>query len=284
MGLTAGSSVSVAVVQSALPAETRNASVITIARVLHAVVNDINVNSAINSIPIGWVETQPPISGDCSSGTASGSIDVNESTQMFSGSLVFNNFCDFGITMDGTVDINGTCDPTTFNVSTQTCDIIDYTMTFNTLNVSGYGESQTLSGTLASEITLTGYVTTLNLLLRDDTANKTYKFENYVITVTENSPPGIDTVVVTGNVYHPDYGFVVVSTPTPIQFYTDMLGSPPLTGVALLTGAIPVGAAGPTTATFTFVDFDNYTLEIDTNGDGAPDVIWNCTWSTDICA
>jgi len=282
LGLTAGSNITPLAVQSAPLTETRNASVITIARILHSVMTDININSALNSIPVGWVETQPPIPGDCG-GTASGSIDVNESTRTFSGYFVFDKWCNYGITMDGTVDVSGTCDASTFDPLTQTCDIIDYTMTFNTLNTSGYGVSETMDGIVASVITPTGYVSTVNLLLRDDNTNKTYQFENYVITVTEDSPSfGYDTVAVTGNVYHPDYGFVVISTPTPVQFYSDALDSPPLSGVVLLTGED--GTVGPTTATFTFTDFDNYTLEVDTNGDGIPDVILNCTWSTDICA
>ena len=33
-----------------------------------------------------------------------------------------------------------------------------------------------------------------------------------------------------------------------------------------------------------FIDFDNYTVEIDTDGDGASDVTLNCTWSTGLCA
>jgi hypothetical protein len=288
LGLSASTTITPIAVQSVPPAETRNASVITITRVLHAVVNDINVNSAINSIPMGWVETQPPISGDCSSGTASGSIDVNESTQMFSGSLVFNNFCDFGITMDGTVDIVGTCDPNTFNVNTQTCDIIAYTLTFNTLNVSGYGVSETMDGTISSVITSpTDYQTTLNILLRDDNDNMTYWFENYVITVTYDLNTGYDNVVVTGNVYHPAYGFVVISTLTPVEFNHDMLDSPPLSGVARLTGGIPTGAdpmtSALTTATFRFIDFNNFEIDLDTDGVVGTDRTLSCAWDTGIC-
>ena len=185
--------------------------------------------------------------------------------------------------MDGTVAISGTCDPATFDPASQYCEPDTYTMTFTTFNTHGYGESETMTGTLESITTAGGYQSTLNLFLRDDNINKTYWFENYIISVTQNSPAlGYDTVIVTGNVYHPDYGFVVVSTPTPVQFYSDMLDSPPLSGVAIFTGAN--GGVGPTTATFTFIDFDNYTVEIDTDGDGAPNVILNCTWSTGICA
>jgi hypothetical protein len=276
MGVSAGTAITPIAVQSLPLDESRSVSVITIVRILHVAVNEVDVNSALSSIPIGWEETPSPLPGECG-GTLSGSTNVNESTLTFVGNLVFDNWCNYGITMDGTVDFSGTCDADTFDPVSQYCEIIDYTMTFNTLNTSGYGVSETMDGTVASVTTSTGYVSTVNLLLRDDSTNKTYMYENYVITVTEDSPTiGYDTVVVTGNVYHPDYGFVVVTTPTPVQFYSDMLDSPPLSGVVLLTGAD--GTVGPTTAMFTFTGLNTFTVEADTDGDGGIDVTWSCDW------
>ena len=280
MGLAAGTNIIVAT-QSTSQEEALSASIITVARIFHAVVNDIGVNSALSSLPVGWVETINEL-GPCG-GSVSGSADYNETTLEFTGNLVFNDYCILDIYMDGTVAISGTCDPATFDSASQFCEPDTYTMTFTTFNTRGYGESETMTGTLESITTAGGYQSTLNLLIRDDNINKTYWFENYLITVTQNSPEfGYDTVGVTGNVYHPDYGFVVVSTPTPVQFYSEMFDSPPLSGLAVFTGAN--GAVVPTTATFTFIDFDNYTVEIDTDGDGASDVTLNCTWSTGLCA
>jgi hypothetical protein len=283
MGLVASTSVDIVpAVQTTPQEEDRSASIVTITRILHAVINDIGINSALSSLPVGWLETinEPGLCG----GNVSGSAEFNETAPYeFSGNLVFNDYCFLDIYMDGTVAVSGTCDPVTFDPTSQFCEPVTFTMTFTTFNTRGYGESETMTGTLSEITTASGYQTTLNLLIRDDNINKTYWFENYVISVTQNSPEfGYDTVVVTGNVYHPDYGFVVGSTPTPVQFYSEMFDSPPLSGVALLTGAN--GTVGPTTVTFTFVDFDNYTVEIDTDGDGASDVTLNCTWSTDFCA
>ena len=275
LGVTAGTDISAVAVQSAPQDETRSASIITIARILHSVMTDIDVNSALSSLPVGWIETinEPGLCG----GSVSGSEEVDEVTMTFTGNLVFSGYCIFDIYLNGTIEISGTCDPTTFDPTFQYCEPISYTMTFTTFNTRGYGESETITGTLASVITPTGYQSTLNLLLRDDNANKTYQFENYVITVTEDSPTiGFDTVVVTGNVYHPDYGFVVVTTPTPVEFYSGALDSPPLTGVVLLTGAN--GTVGPTTATFTFIDATSFTAAVDEDGDTVTDVTWSCDW------
>jgi hypothetical protein len=284
LGVTAGTAITpVANVQSAPLAETRSASIITITRALHDAVNDIQVNSALSSLPVGWVETIPRTPGICG-GFISGSLEVDESTEEVSGYILFEDYCEGfttdpadGITMDGRVTFTGTCDSATFNNPPENCDLTDYIMTFTTFNVRGFGESETMTGTIASNITPTGFEATLNLLLREDNANVTYKFENYVITVTVDSPAGYDPVVVSGNVYHPAYGYVIVSTPTPVLFYTDMLDSPPLSGVVLLTGANGT-AGGPTTARFTFVDVNSFTAAVDENGDGVTFVTWSCDW------
>jgi hypothetical protein len=277
MGLVASTSVDIVpAVQTTPQEEDRSASIVTITRILHAVINDIGINSALSSLPVGWLETinEPGLCG----GNVSGSAEFNETAPYeFSGNLVFNDYCFLDIYMDGTVAVSGTCDPVTFDPTSQFCEPVTFTMTFTTFNTRGYGESETMTGTLSEITTASGYQTTLNLLIRDDNINKTYWFENYVIGVTQYSPPGFDTVRVTGNVYHPDYGYVVVSTPTPVQFWTDSLDTPPQSGVALLTGANGT-AAGPTTATFTFFDTLTFTVDVDTDGDGGADVTWSCDW------
>lgn len=280
MGLAVSTSVDIVpAAQTTSQEEDRSSSIITFVRILHSVMNDIHINSTLNSLPIGWIETinEPGLCG----GNVSGSADFNESTLEFAGNLVFNDYCFYDIYMDGAVAISGTCDPATFNPdpTVQYCEPVTISMTFTTLNTRGYGESETMTGTLSQITTAGGYQTTLNLLLRDDNINKTYWFEDYVISVTQNSPAlGYDTVDVTDHVYHPDYGFVVVSTPTPVQFYSGMLDSPPLTGVALLTGAIPTGAADATTATFRFIDFNSFEVDLDIDGVAGTDVTLSCTW------
>jgi len=278
LGVSASTSIDIVPAAQTTPLEEdRSASIITVARILHTVISDIGINSALSSLPVGWIETinEPGLCG----GNVSGSAEFNETAPYeFSGNLVFNDYCFLDIYMDGNVAVNGTCDPVSFDPTTQYCEPVSFNMTFTTFNTRGYGESETITGTLSEITTAGGYQTTLNLLIRDDNINKTYKFENYVISVTQNSPIlGIDSVVVTGNVYHPDYGYVVVSTPTPVQFWTDSLDTPPQSGVALLTGANGT-AAGPTTATFTFFDTLTFTVDVDTDGDGGADVTWSCDW------
>ena len=281
IGLTAGSFISVDAGQVVQQDQFRSMSVVNIIRLLHTSLNNINSGIDLSASVIGWIETYPSEPGLCG-GSVSGSMDVNESTREFSGNILFSNWCNYGFTMNGNVEFSGTCDADTFDPTNQICDMIDYIMTFNTFTASEMGVSIAMTGTLDTTITTTGYETITNLLVRDDNASKTFKFENYVTTVTVHSPSiGYDTVEVTGNVYHPDYGFVVVSTLTPVQFMHDSLDSAPLAGVVLLTGE--TGAVGPTTATFTFSD-GIYQIAVDTDGDENTDVTWSCSWYTDQCS
>lgn len=278
LGVSAGTSISYVGVETNTQDQTRSASIVSIARILHDIVSDIDVNSSLSSIPVGWV-LEVFLPGTCG-GSVSGSEEIDESLKTFTGRLVFNNFCVMDFYIDGTITYSGECDPGTFDIDSQTCDPIVYIMTFTTFNTHGWGESETMTGTIATTVTSsTSYVSTLNLLFRDDNANVTYKYENYIITVTE-VPFVSDTVEVSGTVYHPAYGFVDVSTTTPIEFSSG-LDSPPESGVMLLTGADGTGGA-PTTATFTF-GFGMFTIEVDTDGDGSPNNTFNCTWEPNVC-
>ena len=282
LGVTVTGTMSPDAVQLPRQDVTHSASMLEIIRMLHSVLSNVDDSSDLSASSVGWMEVEPPMPGLCG-GSVSSSIDVNESTMEFSGNITFSNWCNNGFTMNGVVTFTGTCDATTFDPSTQTCDIIDYVMTFNTFTASEMDFSIAMTGTMDTTTTSTGYETILNLLVRDDNANRTFKYENYVTTVTLNSPSlGYDSVEVTGNVYHPDYGYVVVSTPTPVQFTHDSMESTPHAGVVLLTGAD--GSVGPTMARFTFIDMSSYRIEVDTNGDTIANITWSCTWEPDQCS
>jgi len=281
LGVAAGASFSLAVETQPLQEQSRAASIVTITRLINSALSSLDSQNSLSAAPTGWIETQQPIPGQCG-GSVSGSLNVDETDRTFTGSITFSSWCNFGITLNGGVTYDGTCDAATFDPDSQTCDIAEITMGFAAFTTSGDGVSETMTGTIATTVTTTGYENTVNLAIRIDGANITFKIEDYVVTVEENSPPGYDTVVVTGNVYHPDYGFAVVSTQTAVQFYNEALDSPPLSGVVVLTGAN--GTVGPTTATITFVDSTSYEIAVDSDGDGGTDVTWSCSWETDQCS
>lgn len=278
LGTSVATTPVVAYIQPAPVADSRKPSVVAIVRVLHATANVADVTNAISTLPVGWVESMPSTPGMCG-GSLSGSLEVNESEQTFTGNMVFEDYCNFGLTMDGTVGLDGSCDPATFDVAEQVCDPSELTMEFTAFNTSGLGTSQTMGGTIYSATTASGYEDTLNLRLRDENTGVTFKYEDYVTNVSEDLEGEI--VEVTGKPYHPSYGYVVVSTPTPVQVVS-CCDTPPQSGVVLLTGANGT-AGGPTTATFTFGADGTFALDVDTAGDGETDVALTCDWETYVC-
>lgn len=56
---------------------------------------------------------------------------------------------------------------------------------------------------------------TINMLiLRDNSTGKVYKIDNYIVTYRKGGDY-IEFVIIMGRYYHPDYGYVTVSTTTP---------------------------------------------------------------------
>ena len=180
VGVTTGTSLSLVLgMESVSNDNTFNPLVLPVTKSLYFATNEINKFSLYDTIPAG-VDV-PPIYGNCG-GVLSGTMDVDMYGD-FSGTMVFDKYCVDGLTIDGNVSVNGLCDP--FDPYAGICEIDQITMTFNNLNASGFGESQTMSGTMDFNLTPTGYVAVLrNVLLRDDITNLTYKYVDYMITVT----------------------------------------------------------------------------------------------------
>jgi len=75
----------------------------------------------------------------------------------------------------------------------------------------------------------------MNMLLKDNIADKVYKFENYVMTITEDTKGRYADIEVTGRYYDPDYGYVDISTPVPLRIYSG--DDRPSSGEVVCTGA-----------------------------------------------
>jgi hypothetical protein len=75
---------------------------------------------------------------------------------------------------------------------------------------------------------------------------------------------------VSGKYYHPDYGYVNISTPTAFRIYSGSVW--PSQGVLMLDGKTGI-AGGSTRARLTVISSNAYEVEADTDGDGTYD--WN---------
>ena len=81
---------------------------------------------------------------------------------------------------------------------------------------------------------------------------------NYSMTVTDGL--GYEEISFTGRFYHPDYGYVSVTTPTPFRINDGAIW--PYQGVLLVTGA------GGAQARLTAGAALDYRVEADTDGNG----------------
>lgn len=167
-------------------------------------------------------------------GTSSINMTVDDTAYTFSGTLSFNNLCEGDITLSGTANISGS--------------LSGSTITF-TMNIA-------------------------NLVVSDKSTGYVYKAENYITTITTDTSVTYMTVTISGKFYHPVYGYVLVSTLSPLEYS----GS----NIWPNAGAIKVkedGAAPIDSATLTALNSTQYQLDIDLGSDDVVDSSTTGNWA-----
>lgn len=164
------------------------------------------------------------------------------------GTIVYNAY----MVDSYSAEINGTLSfSANYNQSTESFS--SFRMTFAGLTASGDGEDISMSGTVA--VSISGYTsaTTMNMVLTDNVALRTYGLSNYrmVLVETDNGT----SLTLSGAYYDSVDGYVVISTVTPVT--TSYLSYEPDAGVLLFTGS------NGTKARLTFTD-SGYIVEADT--------------------
>jgi hypothetical protein len=173
--------------------------------------------------------------GDCAvgdNGSATYSIQVNDQTGAFSGSLKFSDFCVDRTVIDGTTTFSGT-------VNLQTEEMQSFSLTFVNLTSSEAGA-------------------TMNLLVKNELTGDIYQVKDYSISVTDYG--SYEAIDISGTFYDPDNGYVTVSTPEPL-LYTDSATYPN-------AGQIELTGSGGSTAQLTAIDDKTCQLKVDADGDG----------------
>jgi hypothetical protein len=193
---------------------------------------------------------------DGQGGTAHYTLSVNDATGVFSGTFVFTNFHgDGGGTVTGTVSVTGA-------IAEFSLQILFHFQSVQIADVSGTG---TANGTVDLVATTGGTsdtgTATLNLFLRDDASLKTLWLSNVVVASTAGA--GYSDVALSGRIYLHDYGYVDVATPVPFH-YLDA-ATFPSSGQMTVTGNQDKGVR------LTADSQTQYTLDVDSDGDGAYD-------------
>jgi hypothetical protein len=203
------------------------------------------------------------LQGD-SGGTASYSLETNDLTGSFFGTIVFQSFASGGVVVDGTADVLGT-----FDVNRQ--EFSRFTLSFRSLTFSSDGFTVSLTGSLSWGFNFSSNTETLsmNMVLLDQTTGKTYWYNNYeLVTVYSGS---ILTQTISGRYYDHNNGYVDITTLTPLV--TDYGNQWPSEGSLAFTGDL---------GRWVRLNFHANTLviEADTNSDGSSD--WQVERSSNV--
>ena len=189
------------------------------------------------------------IFGDCG-GNASYIFQINDVAGTFDGSMTFLSFCDDGVTISGQTIVYGTFD-------TDTDELLTFTINFDNLE----SDYITLDGEISVDLTMIPYVVTMNYYGTDNASDKVYWIRDYKLTLTEFS--NSTEVELTGRLYHPDYGYVVLTTPVLFVIYdSDDFPS---------DGSLVLSGASGTKAELIAIDYLNCECKSDSDGDGAYD-------------
>lgn len=189
------------------------------------------------------------LKGSCG-GELSYTLTFNRTSGTFNGDLLFTGFCEDGISVSGATDVSGD-----FEVSSGIFD----TAVFSFDDLAD--ESHSLDGEISMDFTETPIVATITAYSKNKETGQTYWLKDYSINLTEFYDHV--EIEVFGTFYHPDNGFVTLTTPEPfVVFGDDDWPS---------TGQLAVQGNGSTKVQLIAMDQLRYRLEADTDGDGVFD-------------
>lgn len=207
-------------------------------------------------------ETLP---GGCG-GNANYTISINDVTYAFTGTFTFNAYCDEGATLSGSLTLSGQFNPNTLVFG-------QITMTYDNLTVSSGSDSFTADGDMTLDPTSSPASITLDMVMLDNSTDKTYRADDFVMTLTDNITSV--SMTISGRLYDPDYGYVDITTPTPLVINSG--DDYPSSGVLLTTGSN--GTYGPAKAKLTALSNTSYQIEIDEDGDGTYEYLDTGNWT-----
>ena len=218
--------------------------------VLHDSLQQVEIDSKIVSLFKPAVETQSgALQGDCG-GRLTYSIDFISESGIFNGSFSFENYCDHGIAISGETDIDGT-----YGVDTG-----DYsTAHFSFANLTD-GDI-TLDGEISIDLLYPPITATFSAHSLDSKSGQIYWIKDYSMNITEFA--GYIEIEIFGTFYHPDYGFVNLTTAEPFIVHHE--DDWPTSGLFVIQGE------KNTKAELSALDQLTCSIAADTDGDGVFD-------------
>lgn len=208
----------------------------------------VNSSIPVNETTTGTVSGTFSMTGSIDDGTGKGSLV-----------LTYINFNDgSGYIYDGslTMQVAG------YDLSADV--ITDATLTCTVLTTKSAAADLSISGAIRFQLNLqtATEVTTINVDGRDNVANKSFRFENFVLTdlYDNQGTPTTLSERYSGRLYLETMGYVEVTTTSPC-LYSDLQAHPSSGGPVVLTGA------GNSSARVTPLSTSYVQIEVDADGD-----------------
>ena len=224
----------------------RNFRSVNIPVILSDSLNRVDFDDAASvGIQAATQSASDDIAGNCG-GTMSYSISYDDQQGTFSGSFTFSDYCNDGTTMNGAASFDGLID-----VNSQ--EFIEATFTFDNLS----GGELSLDGEIYIDFSATSNVITFNAYGQDPTTGAVFWIKDYSITIDEFA--GYVEIEMVGTFYHPDFGYVTLTTPETLVLHDG--DEWPESGTLIVTGA------NNSKARLTAIDRLTCTVEVDHDGD-----------------
>ncbi len=192
------------------------------------------------------IRSDGQIEGGCG-GSYSYSLQLNRKTEMFSAWLAFENYCSAGLSIAGNTEIEGSFQP-------GSGEFVSATFYFE--NISDGAHS--LDGEISMDFSDSPILVNFNAYSTDERDGQVYWINDYSLNLFEF--PGRVEIEVFGTFYHPDYGYVIVTTSEPFIWHDDE--NRPAAGRVMIYGD------HNTSAQFMAFDHLHYGIEADSAGDG----------------
>jgi hypothetical protein len=216
----------------------QNLDLVPLGSVLFDSIPDLDLVPTVKTL----ATTTETIFGSCG-GSATASI--SESSTTASGSIVYNSYCDAGMTLNGSVSFSAS-----LNTST---NVVSMSMSFNSLTVGEGAIAGSVSMSFDLDDPNAAETMSMNIVLTD-AFGQTYWVDHYSMAFTPGA--GFDTVVVSGTYHDFIEGHVVITTTDPLQVDS-------FTGVPE-SGTLHFAGADGTYADLTATGSGAYTLTVST--------------------
>ncbi len=253
---------------------------IKVVLMMKTIADQLKTSSSLHNVAVGAVVSESgTVYGSCN-GEATYSISRDEDTGEFSGTITFNSYCENGVTYNGSAGFSGIV-----IIDGDETYLDPFEFDFNSVSCNALGTPFTIDGTMEfrdfyyNMIDPMSYpypypYVIMNMVYRDDWTGKTYQMTEDFVVYFDFQNIGSDGGFyfgMEGKFYHPDYGYVNITTNTMFwQYYS--AAYPSWEGELYITGAI--GSEGGNTYARLWMTGDeaySYQIFADTDGDGSED-------------